>query len=286
MSGLNKEIWTDILMDKFYPDGSFITASKDMSEFVEHNKIHLAEAGANPDVLVNNTTFPIPVTQRTDTPLEVVLQTLDTTSTVIRNAEQAELSYNKMESVMSGHKAELLAKQVKLAAYAWSPASATANNFILKTDGGVQTGFKKLTFEKVLELKSKFDQLNCPTDGRILVLNPIHSTHLYQQDLTLFRSAMSEGSLFGFKVYASNAGVQYDLVALTKKTFGAVPDSNTVDCSFAYISTEVMRAVGDIDMFYTLKDPDNKGDKVNFQQRFIAASLRNKYMGALISDKA
>ena len=87
MAGLQKEIWTDILLEQFYPQNSFIAEARDMSSLVEYNTINLAEVGANPSVLIDNSSYPIAVTSRTDLPKTLALKTLDTTSTVVRNVE-------------------------------------------------------------------------------------------------------------------------------------------------------------------------------------------------------
>lgn len=71
MAGLNKEIWIGQLKEKFYPDTSFLKHVRDMSELVEYDKINLAEAGLDPEVLINNTAYPIEVVERSDTPLSI-----------------------------------------------------------------------------------------------------------------------------------------------------------------------------------------------------------------------
>jgi hypothetical protein len=57
LAGLNKEIWLAEIMEKFYPDWSFLSVVRDLSMFVENNTINLAEAGVDPNVLINNTTY-------------------------------------------------------------------------------------------------------------------------------------------------------------------------------------------------------------------------------------
>ena len=86
-----------------------------MTPMVEYNKINLAEAGVAPDVLVDNKDYPVPTMSRTDTPLELTLHTFDTKNTVVRNVEEMETAYAKMESVVRQHRNTL---QAKTAAYA------------------------------------------------------------------------------------------------------------------------------------------------------------------------
>ncbi len=52
---IEKQLWIAMLKEGFIPSTSFLSRSVDMSEFVEYNKINLAEAGVDPKVLVDNT---------------------------------------------------------------------------------------------------------------------------------------------------------------------------------------------------------------------------------------
>lgn len=58
---LNREVWIDQVKEGFYPDDSFLQKATDYSQFVDHNRLHIASAGIDPKVLVNNTTYPISV---------------------------------------------------------------------------------------------------------------------------------------------------------------------------------------------------------------------------------
>src|SRR6185437_14671098 len=60
-AGLLKEIWISALMEVYYANYTFLTRSQDMSMFVENNTINLADCGVDPNVLVNNTVYPVPV---------------------------------------------------------------------------------------------------------------------------------------------------------------------------------------------------------------------------------
>ena len=53
MAGLQKEVWIAGIQENPIPNTSFVFASTDKSEYVENNKLHLAEAGIEPDVYEN-----------------------------------------------------------------------------------------------------------------------------------------------------------------------------------------------------------------------------------------
>ncbi|MEI6898267.1 MAG: hypothetical protein WCL00_00185 [Bacteroidota bacterium] len=283
MAGLQKEIWTDILLEKFYPENSFISEARDMSSLVEYNKINLAEVGASPDVLIDNTSYPIAVSSRTDVPKDLALKTLDTTSTVVRNVEAMELMYDKMASVIYGHKQELLKTVCKLAAWNYAPTSDAVNTPVIAASGYNVNGRLQLTFNDVLSLMTKFNLLDFPADGRILVLNPMHEADLIAEDLKMYKAVLTSGNLFGFKLFRTSVTPVYNADTLAKAAYGAVAAATDCISSFAFHKDEVMKAIGTTEMFAKYADPDNKGDVINFQMRFCALPLRTKAIAAIYS---
>lgn len=75
---LNREVWIDQVKEGFYPDDSFLQKVTDYSQFVDHNRLHIASAGIDPKVLVNNTTYPISVIGRDDEDNEIRLDKFET----------------------------------------------------------------------------------------------------------------------------------------------------------------------------------------------------------------
>lgn len=288
MAGLNKEIWLPELMEDFYAEDTFLNEARDMSAFVENDKINLADAGVNPDVLINNTTYPIGISERSDVPLALELDLYDTKNTLLRNAEKAELSYDKRSSVLYGHRQALKMKFLQKAIHAYCPDSDTADTPVLETTGSANAdGFKSLTFEDILTLEGKFDEAEIPSEGRILVLNAKHKAELRKADLKLYNSVFgSENSYGGFKIYslASKRMPVFNKSTGVKAVFGAAAAPTTdTNCSVAFQKDEVMRAQGTPDMFERLKDPESRGDVIGFQVRNLASTIRGKGMAAIYS---
>jgi hypothetical protein len=284
--GIQREIWTDILLENFYPDGSFLNEPRDLSALVNNSKIHLAEAGANPDVLIDNATYPITKSARVDNAIELTMRVLDTTSTIVYNTEEKETSYDKMASVVYGHRSQLQEKATRLAAWNYTPTSDGALTPIIGASGatnGLTNARKRLLYADVLKMVTAFDQANVPSEGRILVLCPQHQADLIMEDKELYKPLFEGGKLFGMKVYVSAATPTFNIGG-TKKAFDAVADpANDTVASFVFHKDEAMKAIGDADVFWTEKDPDYKADIINFQIRFLATMLRNKYYGAIYS---
>jgi hypothetical protein len=291
-AGLLKEIWISRLMEKFYPTAPWLARAQDFSGNVEYNTINLAEIGADPQVLVNNTTYPVPFADRADVPLALPLDYYDTEGTVVRNAEQQQLAYNKMDTVISQHGKALGAAQSLKAAWNFAPQANGAFTPVLPTLGNAKVAYAvgsrlPFSFRNIIAAAQAFDAINAPTDGRVLVLGTQHKQDLLNEDVNLFKGFADYktgmiGQLYGFDIYTSTQCPTYNNTTNTKNAYGAAPAGTDAVSSFFFVDTEVMRAQGTMDMFSRLRDPEARGDIVGFQQRFVALSIRGKLQGAVV----
>ncbi len=283
-AGLAKEIWLPDIIEQFIPDTSFLSEARSMDQFVDNDKINLAEAGLEPNVLVNNITYPVPFAERSDNPLEIVLDYFDTEGTVLRNAELAELSYDKRTSIINQHQNALRKKFARKAIHAWAPTSNDTLTPVLQTSGAAMNGLKSITFADILDLATKYDMME--TEGtRVLVLHPIHFRQLIKEDILLMKDIIGNGKeLFTFKIYRYARTPVFNKATGVKAAFGAAaaPLTDTIS-SVAFLGSEVMRALGTFTMFERLNDPEQKGDIINFQMRGVALPVRNKYISAIYS---
>jgi hypothetical protein len=291
-AGLLKEIWISRLMEKFYPTAAWLARAQDFSGNVEFNTINLAEIGADPQVLVNNTTYPVPFADRADVPLTLPLDYYDTEGTVVRNAEQQQLAYNKMDTVISQHGKALGAAQSKKAAWNFAPQANSAFTPVLATLGNAKVAYAAnarlpFSFRNIIGAATSLDAVDAPTDGRVLVLSPTHKQDLLNEDVNLFKGFTDYksgqiGQLYGFDIFVSSQTPTYNNTNNTKNAFGAAPAGTDAVSSFFFVDTEVMRAQGTMDMFSRLRDPEARGDIIGFQQRFVALSIRGKLQGAIV----
>lgn len=280
-AGLLKEIWISQLMERFYPAYSWMLRSQDMSAFVENNTINLADIGADPNVLVDNSSYPVAVAERTDTALALVLKTLDTENTVVRNSTKVQLAYNLLESVIKSHRSALMQKCSALAAWNYGGVTDTALTPVASLGNGS-------IIDALYDQQARYNAVNAPLEGRILVLDPGHQSKLLKEDKALYKQFADPASgqvfkLAGFDVYTGTQNPTFATVGgvVTKKTFGAAAAGGDLKSSITYLESEVMRADGTVTMFSLLNEPLSRGDIVGFQKRFIALSIRNKFNGAI-----
>lgn len=288
---LQKQIWTDQIMTGFYPVASFLNYAKDFSPLADNDIINMADAGFDPDVLINNTTYPIAIKERADTPLSFELDLFETENTLVKNPEAVELSYDKMETVLYGHRMALQNTTSVKAAHAFAPYEDTEFTPVLQTTGEDNgDGFKRLRIEDILKLKRKFDALNIPVDTRYLVLDPRHTEDLILYDLKSFKDITDfvngiPKRFAGFNVLEFTKNPTFNALTGVKNSFGAVETVNDAFSSFAFSSQEVMKADGTVQMYERFNDPELRGTVVGFDKRFIALPIRNKGIGAIVATK-
>lgn len=287
-STLQKELWVNQLLENFYPNSSFLEYAKDFSPLVEYNAINMAEAGLDPEVLINNTTYPIKVTQRVDTPVKIELDLFETENTLVRRPEAIEYSYDQLESVLMGHRNSLRARTAEKAAHAFAPKADGVFTPVVRTSGEKAGSRLRMTIEDVLALKERFDDANIPYEGRFLVLNPRHLSDLILFDVKAFKDITDivngEPKRFaGFNILQTSITPFYDNVTGEKVDFTAKKSTTSTFCSFAFHRDEVMKADGDVFMYAKENDPEERGTIIGFDKRFIALPIRNKGIGAIVS---
>lgn len=284
--GLNREIWIPEIIEKFYPSDSFLSYAKNLDAWVDNNKLNLQEAGVDPKVYIDNEVYPIPIAVRTDIPHEIILKRFDTENTVHINAIEIEESAEKRQSVIEGHRNSLRLKFARLAAFNWAPAGNSEYTPVDASEGGKnKRGYASMTYEDVLNMESRFDDMEVPMDGRVLVLNPQHATDLRLQDLTLYKTIFSESKLFSFTVIRSSLNPKYNGSTGKKLPWNAATSATDAPSSLFYYRNAVGRAQGTVGMYSRLDDPEYRGDVIGFNMRGVATPITGKYLGAIYSPK-
>jgi hypothetical protein len=291
MSDLNKQVWTGQLMKNFYPDTNFLQYAKDFTQFVDADKLKFADAGLDPKVLINNTTYPIVVTERIDTPLSIELDKFETENTLVRRPEVIEYAYDQLESVIMGHRNTLRTSTGAKAAHAFAPQEDTQFTPVLQTTGTNDgTGRLRLVIEDILRLKTKYDELDYPMDKRYLVLHPKHVEDLILLDTKAFKDIIdfkdsAPQRFAGFNFLQCTRNPSYDKTTLKKVPFNAAVTNQHTFSTFSFYGDEVMKADGELHMYATLDDPKERATIIGFDKRFVALPIRQKGIGSIISSR-
>ncbi|WP_165026807.1 hypothetical protein [Dysgonomonas sp. ZJ279] len=284
MAGVWKEVFTDVILENFYPDGSWLKELTSMDHMVSNNAINLAEVGADPDVVENNGTWPLVPVQRDDEGIRIPLSTFDTKPTHITNVEELETSYDKSRSVLMQHVNTLGERASTSAAYNIAPAKHTVKTPVLKTTGENRgDGKKRMTYNDLLRLRTAFNRAKLPTAGRILILSPEHEEDLLAADAVRYNMMLTTGSIAGFKWYTFTDTAAYDPANGEKLPKGALTGNES---SLAFAKSQVMRAMGDKDARADDRWADYRGWLVGAQLRFVAMPFRAFGIASIYSDNA
>lgn len=278
--GLQKEIWEADIKENPIPDNSFVFASTDKSLYVDNNKIHLAEAGLEPEVHEDyfaGSETDLPLAAITDIPSEVVLKTYSTDRTRHRKLQEVELQYNKRASIVGRHKTSLAKNLGVRAAFAWSPSVDNANNKIITVGAGKM-------IDAVIDLQAFYNGLDI-FDNLNICFTAEHMAVLKKEDYKLYKEVLDGKKLYSFNVFQYNKTALYTSLG-AKKPFGTVKGAGDKNCSFSWCSDETFRCFGDVEMYETLGAAASQADEISFAQRALVGNIRAsnpKYLGAILS---
>lgn len=292
--GLLVELWTGELIKKFRHENSFLSRIVSKNEYVNNNAINLVDVGADPTVLINNTTYPIDSAQRTDVNISIALDKFDTTNTIITDDELYALPYDKEGSIIQQHRETLEEKTQEKAIHSLCPQENTANTPVGFTTGASDGGSparKRLLVADIIALKRKMDDLGVPLVGRELVLCNKHVEDLLLTSEAFERQwyAIKTGmilDMFGFLISQTVASPTFSSTNSKKKAFGAAAAPETdLDASVAYYNKRAVQARGGVSMYKAeaKNDPKYRRTEVGFRLYHICLPKKNTGFGALVS---
>lgn len=287
-AGVLTEVWTGELVKALRAglEGTWLNGIADMSSIVNNETIHLVDVGADPAVLINNTTYPLTPQKLTDGDISISLDKFETEATAVTDDELYALSYDKMGRVRESHANALRDTELLYALHALAPQKNAASAPVLATTGEADGSRKRITRQDIIALKDKFDKLKVPTAGRRLVLCSDHVNDLLLQDQKFADQYYNYvtgkiSNLFGFEVYEF-VNCPYYTTAGVKQ---AVTSKEGVQASVAFYVPRVFKATGTTKMYYSdaQTDPLNKRNLISFTQRFICMPKKADAFGAIYS---
>ena len=278
--GVLTEIWTGELVKSLRAglEGTWLDGVPDSSSVVNNDVIHLVDVGVDPDVLINNTTYPITVQELEDGHISIALDKFQTKITPITDDELYALSYDKIARVKESHANAINDSKFTKAAHALCASENTATTPVLTTTGerDEDTGRLKMSIKDVIKMKAALDKLKVPAINRRLVLCPDHVNDLLETDqnfkeqYNINRGEGKVGRMYGFDIY-EYANTPLYTTAGQKKDVGSTASAGEFQCSFAFYTPRVFKATGSTKMYWSAaeNDPEYQRNKINFRHYFI-----------------
>ena len=297
MAGLNQEIWTDVLVEDFRTteEASFLSEIPDESQYVtatrgENDVINLVDVGVDPEVLINNTTYPIGVTDQNDTNIPISLDKYQTRATGVSDDEIQYIAYDKIRLVQRKHKNTVMKVKHAKATHALAPNSHQAETPVIETTGADDgTGRKKMLKADILNLKRAFDKQKIPVTGRILVLSSDHYNDLLEEDnkfegqLSSEKTGMLNKMLYGFKVYWYTETPYFNATSKQKLAFTAIPTANDYQASVAFYAPDMFRASGQTKNYTDAPNTQTQKWMYNIRHNYVVLPRKTRAYGAIIS---
>lgn len=304
-AGLYPELWTGELVDKFRHDKKWLALIPRRDDLVKNNTIHLVDVGVDPNVLVNNNTYPIPSAQRTDADIALSLDKFDTENTTITDDELYNLPYDKPGSVLRDHRFALEDKTAIKSAHSLAPASGNTNGStpttpIVLTSGaadGRANARKRITEEDLVNAKEALDNLEIPEENRLLLLCTQHvndllkSVQVFKEQIKSIQDGKLLAYLYGFTIMQYNRPPVYTKAGsvYTKKAFGAAADPvYDLRASLFFYTPRAIQAAGTAKMYYrdSSTAPETRESTVGFRLYHMCLQKKAVGFGALVSEPA
>lgn len=272
---IQQEFWVNYIVGNLFKDSQFVNYCDNEDQYVLNGSVvHIPTAGATPAVVKNRSTYPASVTRRTDVDITYALDVYTTDPIHIPRAEELEVSYDKMGSVLDEHVNALGQVMGDDLLIKWLTNSGT----VLRTTGSASaealapsaTGTRlAMTKDELRRAAAFMDRNNIPASERYALI----PSDMYQQLLTdstlLGRDGIFGGevdlkngiigTLYGFKLMKRSAVAVYDATP-TLKALGAAGAATDNMAAICWQKNAVTKAWGDKEFFEDKKNPLYYGD--------------------------
>ncbi|MCL2291223.1 MAG: hypothetical protein FWC34_11085 [Bacteroidetes bacterium] len=296
-AGIYKEVWTGEMIKAFRNAAESLGwygKIRSYDDKVDNEVIHFVQIGGDPQVLVNNTSYPIPIVALPDADKPISLDKYQTEVTPVTDDELYAISYDKMSSVIERHHEQMAETKYSRALHALAPAyHSTATPVILTSGANDGSGRATMTRKDIIAMKKAFDKMKVPTVGRVLVLCPDHVNDLLENDqkfATQYYNYVTGkiSNLYSFEVYEYVDCPHFTASTQTKKAWGSVPGAGDYQASVAFHVKRAMRADGTTKPYFSeaASDPQNQQNLLNFRHYSICLPLKMEALGAIVSKAA
>lgn len=260
----------------------------------ESNVIHVPTSEFAPDILINNTTYPIALQAYTDDQVLIQLDKYQTKVVTLSDDQVLGASYDRIDNATRKTVQKLTAEKYGKAVHAIAPTStATATPVITATGGATAEatvgGRLRLVYEDVVSLKEAFDLAGAPVDGRRLVLNTEHYNDLlrdrknFGDQLVNYKTGDVAPTIAGFEIF-QYVNMPYFTSANVKKAYGSVPGGTDKKASIAFVKDNIAKKTGNTKQYFTAAadNPTTQTNQLAYRHYFIAVPFQAKWIGAIL----
>ncbi|UWY28810.1 hypothetical protein N4T20_02545 [Flavobacterium sp. TR2] len=262
----------------------------------ESNIIHIAATDFDVDVLINNTTYPIPVQQYTDGSLQFTLDKYQTKVVTVSDDQIMGASYDKIDTVTKSSVRAILAEKYGKAIHSIAPQSHTTKTPVIfatginGTDAPLMDGTRpRLTYDDLVRLKAACKSGKFPLKDRRLVLTEDHWNDLlldrknFGDKLVNYSEGQPAPKIAGFYLYTYE-NMPYFTSAGVKKAYGSVPGGTDRPGSIVFGLTGIAKKTGNTKQYFAeaKNNPSTQTNDLSYRHYFLATPFRAEKIGAII----
>jgi hypothetical protein len=260
----------------------------------EKNVVHIPRSNFNPDVLINNTTYPIALQDYTDDEVVVALDKYQTKATSLSDDDAMGASYDKIDVITSKHTKSMQKTKYRKALHAIAPSAAGTDKFVIATTGANDgTGRKRMRFEDLVAIREQFANMadgEGIVEGIRLVLSAQHEADMmldrerFADKFVNHASGKVAPMIAGLKVY-TYAGSPLYANDGTKKAYGAAKVATDSYASVAFLEDNIAKKTGNTKQYFSKAEdnPTTQSNALNYRHYFMAVPAEDKYIGAVVN---
>ena len=296
-------VWTKEFIKAFnHADtGTFLEGISDYSRFVKDgNIIHMIDFDLDPEVLVNNTQYPIPVQEMNNSDIVLSLDKLQTKATPVTDDVVYDIKAELMPHVIEEHRVAIGEYRLDKAIFNFAADANTNATPVIATTGvefdsnAVKTDGTRLRLTRadIIKLKTAFDKMSVPLAGRRLVLCPDHVADLLVGDLAFAQQYQNHttgaiAKMYGFEIYEFVANPVYTANG-SRKAYGVAAEQGEYQASVAFHVSRVGKATGERKFYLSRAetDPLYQRNLYNVREYFLAMPKKKEALGVIYSGTA
>lgn len=289
------KVWNKYIIEKLRKTNAFLMFSRDESRYVLGGAtVYIPQAGSDPSIEVNTSTFPLTPAQREDSDVNYTLDVFRTIPSHVSWEELQTISYDKLDSVLGMHGSALADKVADKMLINWAPTVAgkqiaTSGDDVDPITG--QTGNRKGFHHNDLKRAMvALNVANVPKNGRKALIDDNMFEYFYDSLTTAQFNAFNQyadnangivGRIHGFDVMTRSSVLQYAAAGTSPDALGAALDETDNLASLVWQEDMVCRAIGDTKLFTDRDNPLYQGDLFSAIMRAGGRKVREDNNGVI-----
>lgn len=257
----------------------------------EKNLIHIPLANIDPQVLINNTTYPLAVVEYTDDGVVVALDKYQTEVTSVPDDAVVGASYDRIDVTVRGHMRNITARKIQKGVHSLAPDQGKPETPVLIATGDPDpNGRPTLIYDDLVSAKRELDNVDTPQEDRRIILTSEHWNDLlldrknFGNLLIDYNAGKPAPIIAGFQIYSYINNPLYDITTKTKKPFGAAATANDRKASVMFYTPNTGKKTGITKQYYLPSELNSRSqaNELNYRHYFIVTPVRKQYLGAII----